>query len=374
MTRTFLHEFDPPASSPVPGPNVELTVQEIEDAGLREVLQTPGAPFGSWAILDALLQPTGDGTPFIFREPLGEAREVKVALSGLLGRFVARAYLGKYCGLSIFGHLGRSTIKLDGRRRIEIVRLARGDLPDWVACTSSLSDLTVAEAKGSHYPCGPERALNRAWDQAGRIDVRVSGTRATLKRLAIVTRWGMRTGGPSDPRISVRDPIDEGEPINPDDEGAIFVGLLRYHVANMLAPLGHTELADSIRRLATADSKSDEWRRQEVARVDGLLDAADKMTLEDFRETRDLLGGLVTRAGPLRQAGIYRSDQKVLARLDVRPVFVGIERELVHAAVDGDPLVIRELLTGRRRADGAARCDGAGGWIVPLGDEAGNRS
>jgi hypothetical protein len=29
------------------------------------------------------LTPTGTGTPFIFREPLGQAREVKVALAGL---------------------------------------------------------------------------------------------------------------------------------------------------------------------------------------------------------------------------------------------------------------------------------------------------
>ncbi|WP_245441937.1 hypothetical protein [Mesorhizobium hawassense] len=65
---------------------------DIEDAGIREVLQTPGAAYGAWSILDALLTPTGVGTPFIFREPLGQAREVKVALSGLFGRFVARAY------------------------------------------------------------------------------------------------------------------------------------------------------------------------------------------------------------------------------------------------------------------------------------------
>lgn len=96
MTRTFLHNFDPPAFSPVTGATVDLDVSEIEDAGIREVLQTPGAAYGAWSILDALLTPTGAGTPFIFREPLGQAREVKVALSGLFGRFVARAYLERY--------------------------------------------------------------------------------------------------------------------------------------------------------------------------------------------------------------------------------------------------------------------------------------
>ena len=93
MTRTFLHSFDPPSASPVNAATVDLDVADIEDVGIREVLQTPGTAYGAWSILDALLTPTGVGTPFIFRELLGQAREVKVALSGLLGRFVARAYL-----------------------------------------------------------------------------------------------------------------------------------------------------------------------------------------------------------------------------------------------------------------------------------------
>ena len=106
MTRTFLHSFDPPADSPVTGATVDLTVAEIEDAEIREVLQTPGTAYGAWSILDALLTPTGAGTPFIFKEPLGQTREVKVALSGLFGRFVARAYLERFFNLSIFAHLG----------------------------------------------------------------------------------------------------------------------------------------------------------------------------------------------------------------------------------------------------------------------------
>ena len=131
MTRTFIHSFDPASASPVSGPNVDLEVSEIEDAG----------------------------TPFIFREPLGQAREVKVALSGLFGRFVARAYLDRYLDLSIFAHLASRSLLLDGRRRIDIVRRSRGDLPDWVACAADLNSLTVAEAKGCHDPGGPDKAL-----------------------------------------------------------------------------------------------------------------------------------------------------------------------------------------------------------------------
>jgi hypothetical protein len=147
VTRTFIHSFEPAAASPVSGATVNLDVSDIEDAGIREVLQTPGAAYGAWSILDALLAPTGTGTPFIFKEPLGQAREVKVALSGLFGRFVARAYLERYFNLSIFAHLGSRTIDLDRRRQVTVKRLSRGDLPDWIACAANLSSLTVAEAK-----------------------------------------------------------------------------------------------------------------------------------------------------------------------------------------------------------------------------------
>ena len=369
MTRTFLHEFRPLQDSPVAGPDVQLTVQEIEDAGLREVLQTPGAAFGSWAFLETLLQP---GTPFVFREPLGQAREVKVALSGLFGRFVARAYLQRYFGLSIFAHLGRQTIVLDGGRQIKIVRCARGDLPDWVACTPSLSNLTVAEAKGCHDPSGPARALDRAWKQAERVDVVVRGRRVTIKRLAIATRWGVSTeDGLREPWLSVHDPIDEGDPLEPDDKGAIFTGLFRHHVANIISALGHEELAASLRDLTS--ERVERGRRQAAQRARSLLDTAPVEGLHRSAgdlEIGSLIGGLVTRAGPLTDASVSRADHEVLARLDLRPVFVGVERELVHAAVDGDPSSIRGALTDRPTVGGTARGDRAGSWIIPRGDEA----
>ena len=127
MTRTFAHEFSPEGANPVTGPRVELTVQEIEDAGLREVLQTPGAGIGSWSFLGDLLQP---GDPFVFHQPLGQSREVKVALSGLFGRFFARAYLERYFHLSVFHHLGQEPISLNAPREISITAREEGDLPD----------------------------------------------------------------------------------------------------------------------------------------------------------------------------------------------------------------------------------------------------
>jgi len=368
MTRTFLHSFDPPSASPVSGPIVDLEVSEIEDAGIREVLQTPGAAYGAWSMLDALLAPTGLGTPFVFREPLGQAREVKVALSGLFGRFVARAYLERYFNLSIFAHLGGRTIDLDRRLKVKITRLARGDLPDWIACASDLSSLTVAEAKGCHDVGGSAKALDRAWAQARRIDVTVRGHKVGVKRIAIATRWGMATAGPADARLSVRDPIEEGEPHTQEEKDALFTGMLRLHIANLIKPLGHAELAGALRSLTR---QSFPRRLQgERQRARSLLDASPVRDVEKASVAMDgLIGGIVTRAGPLTGTDIGPADQEALFRLNLRPVFVGVEHELIRAAIDAEPQAIRSRLADKTSPDEFARPDSAGGWIIPLGQE-----
>jgi hypothetical protein len=367
MTRTFLHSFDPPSASPITGTTVDLDVAEIEDAGIREVLQTPGAAYGAWSILDALLAPTGVGTPFIFREPLGQAREVKVALSGLFGRFVARAYLERYFNLSIFAHLGSQTIDLDRRRKVKIRRLSRGDLPDWIACASDQSSLTVAEAKGCHDRGGPAKALARAWAQAGRIDVTAQGRKVTVKRIAIATRWGMAVAGPAEAHLSVKDPLDEGEPIEPQDKDALFIGMLRLHIANLIRPLGHAELAGALYRLTQQPFPRRLQADLDLAR--SALDAAPVGEVNKKAVMGGLVGGIVTRAGPVTDTDIMPGDQEALARLNLRPVFVGVERDLIRAAIDAEPQTVRTRLTQSVRPDDFARPDRAGGWIVPLGEE-----
>jgi hypothetical protein len=366
MTRTFLHSFAPAKASPVAGATVDLDVSEIEDAGIREVLQTPGAAYGAWSILDTLLTPTGTGTPFIFKNPLGHAREVKVALSGLFGRFVARAYLERYFHLSIFAHLGSRTLVLDRRRQVTIKRLSRGDLPDWLACASNLSSITVAEAKGCHDPGGPSKALGRAWKQARRIDVLAKGRKVAVKRIAIATRWGVAVSGPADAHLSVRDPSDEGEPIEPSERDALYIGLLRLHIANLVDPLGHAELADSLRRLTLQASPRLE---DDIIRARTLLDAAPIRDVERSDAAGGLVGGIITRAGPITDGTVGAADQEALARLNLRPIFVGIERDLIRNAIDGEAQVIRGRLTRTVSPDALARTDRAGGWIIPLGAE-----
>jgi hypothetical protein len=368
MIRTFIHSFEPADANPVAGPTVPLTTEQIEDAGIKEVLQAPGAALGTWALLDALLEPTGDGTPFLFREPLGQSREVKVALSGLFGRFVARAYLERYFGLSIFSHLALGALTLNGQLQIYVNRIEKGDLPDWCACAADSSGLTIAEAKGCHDRSGPGAALLRAWSQANRVSVVAGGRRVTLKRIAVATRWGAAQGGEPEAYLAARDPEEEGEPIPPEATDALFIGLLRLHIASLVAQLGHSGLAETLRNLVSARSLPDEQRATALARQ-----TVDRIPMTEVSggakppSIDALVGGVVTRAGWLGDADLPTTDQEMLSRLNLRPVFVGVERGILAAAIAGDAAAARTGLSETHRADSVARPDQSGAWIIPIG-------
>ncbi len=47
MSRTFIYSFTPPLLDPAPGATIGSDVSEIEDAGVREVLQAPGVAYGA---------------------------------------------------------------------------------------------------------------------------------------------------------------------------------------------------------------------------------------------------------------------------------------------------------------------------------------
>ncbi len=367
MTRTFAHEFDPSHLNPI-GPQVSLTSAEIEQAGILEVLQTPGALLMSGALLESLLSQTSG--QFLFAQQLGRAREVKVALSGLLGRFVARAYLTRHHGYTFYGHLSSSTVVLDGGRRAQVIKNAPGDLPDWVVWKPPGRGLAIAEAKGSHDRQGPQSALNRAWAQAQRVDLVTGGRKPPMKQFAITTRWGVASSTLPQPIIAVRDPEEPGD-ATPEEIAASALGIARVHIANLLRPLGHSDLADRIDQLRLNGSVPGD-RGLRVAAVDALKDAPVRRLLRDGTDAipANLIGGIVTRAGVLRGgADLPAADQEVLGRLDLGATFVGLDVDLVRALIDGDLDALRnELVKARLSESDDVRTDRAGTWVRRLGD------
>jgi hypothetical protein len=370
----FHHTFEPAAANPV-GNSVDLTTREIEDAGLQEILQTPGVALGNWRLFDALLDPGSMG--FTFREPLGHAREVKTAVSGLFGRFVARAYATRYLGFSYYTHIHGSSTRLSGRSGGEVRRVpgASGDMPDW-AVWSVTGGLGIIEAKGCHDPKGPQATLNRAYQQAERAEIVVRGRRAPFKRFAIATRWGFAS--PSTvPMLAVKDPAIEGEGVSPEEIQALASGIIRRHCAGLLQSLGQLELATALSELVNATFTPRYSQALNGART-ALGRAAARTVVMSGADgpDDDLVGNYITRGGPLGDITLSAPDQEALTRLKLRPTFIGIEHRVLKAAIEAEPGTLANLRRGTVQAAQASpidrskpRNDGAGGWVIRLDED-----
>ncbi|MDR6827644.1 hypothetical protein J2X48_001370 [Bosea sp. BE271] len=333
---TFSYQFYPLNEDPLSGAaDVDLTTQEVENAGLKEVLQAPGAKFGTWSLFDALL---AAGQPeFVFTEPLGRSREVKTALSGLFGRFVARAYAEKHLGYTYFETLVRPLPKLLTRGpTAEVQGITRGDLPDWVAWNPSEQRIAIIEAKGSHHPAGPYEALERASAQAKRAWVVGPHGPVQFKRYAIATRWGIHNQ--SEPHLWVDDPLVDGDS-DPELLAHIGQGIERRHYASLLKGLGHIELAKAIIGLTNAPPGVIEDQRN--AAIDALksataLNARDPGAPADADDGVSVIGAYVTRGAILHpEADLSERDRTRFEELGLKPTLVGIPRERLQNSILG---------------------------------------
>lgn len=161
---------------------IELTTDEIADAAIREIVQLSlsATPFDLF--LEQLLVP--NDTWFRWIGQLGHIRETKTALSGLFGRFIARAYLTRYFGFAYFEPVQSDTQSLAGWPSFTVKRKADGDLPDWViASHAGANSIAIAEAKGSHNIAGPNSPLESARKQVNRIDVLSGQLRSSLSAM-----------------------------------------------------------------------------------------------------------------------------------------------------------------------------------------------
>ena len=362
----FSHRFMPASASSL-GSTVDLTVQEVEDAGLREVLQTPGVALGNWGLLNALLHP--GSSHFLFHAPLGQAREVKTAVSGLFGRFVARAYATRYLGYSRFVHVTKPPMTLTGTINGILRRtpgITSGDMPDWVTWGAGVG-LGIVEAKGCHDRSNPAKALERARRQAERAEIAVGSRPATFKRYAIATRWGYATPSYTQPMLWVHDPAEKGKE-SPEEAEALALGVARLHAARLLDPLGYKELADQLRVLVRDTFPANRGRRQKSAR--DLLESAPTFSLDDIdgTEGEHLLGAVIVRGSKLAPADLSPVDRDTLLRLELNPTFVGIDVQEIKRLIDGDLVVPDTASDDRRRSVGD---DGAGGRIIRLGQDSG---
>lgn len=362
---SFDHQFEDAAGNVTNGA-VHLTVQQIEDAGVLEILQTPGAVLGHWQFLDALLD--SSVTSFSFLQPLGHAREVKTAISGLFGRFVARAYATRHLGLTHFVHVRKPPMRLSGPMLGQLSRVPgrRGDMPDWAAWGAGVG-MAIVEAKGCHDSKSPRASLDRAFVQAERAEIR--GRRGILpfKRYAIATRWGFTSPKIWAPMLWVKDPPENGE-ITDDERDELEVAMARWHIATLLRPLGLEGISATLLNLATNPFRN-RIQGMQVAAREALSSVPPVLVERDAPAPEDtLIGGFVTRAGPLGAKLLTSDQQATLRDIGLRPSFVGVEWSAINRAIEGIPSsrMDEKPAIGERR-DGE---DGAGAWIIRLDEKA----
>lgn len=362
----FIHKCTPTSASPASDP-VDLTPAEIEEAGIWEVLQAPGAALGSWSLLGALLVP--GHTEFVFREPLGRSREVKTALSGLFGRFVARAYASRYLGYRFFNHIFDPPMPLSHSPHGEVRRTNHPgrDMPDWAGLRTDGS-MAIIEAKGCHDESGPNAALRRAYNQTLRAEIVVAGQIAPFKRFAIATRWGVNSPKPTNPMIYVKDPDADDDAPSASDLEALRLGIVRRHAASFLRSIGELQLSDAFFSLVEKPLQTERAAAAQDARnaINGAhlteVKRASGVAPEDV-----LVGGFISRNGPIGIGPLSSSDQAVLYRIGLAPTYIGIERATLIAAIDGDLSMLLRKRSVNRDTDPFAPTDEVGGWVIRPG-------
>lgn len=300
-----------------PGPlTVSLTTMEIAEAAMREIVQLDlsASPFDIF--MTDLLDPHTSSFRWIAQ--LGQIRETRTALSGLFGRFVARAYLTRYAGFHHFEPIRGDLSALNAWPDLSLHRDGVGDLPDWIVSTASGSGtVAVAEAKGSHNASGPRAALDKAREQARRVKIMAGADELEVKRFAIATRWAV-AGDPKlqRPYLWVDDPTDGERRATPKEQAAMQRGVGLGHFAALAQGLGYGHSAELLNR-AKADQPG------------GLdFDSADLAVVDDEDGSRLMMVAAITRSGVVRlppdatedfQVGLISvfGDQALLMAVDV---------------------------------------------------------
>ena len=231
-----------------PGSRWILPLSELGVAAARETLVTATVPFAAvWT--DLFREMLTDCFDLRWRENgPGIGRDARIAYSGLLGRYMARAYLTAYEGVRVLVPLDEAKRALRGTPYC-IGKLSTGPglEADWVGLDNR-GRLVIAEAKGSFdkavrnwsAPWRLPDVVHTAIGQAQRTAVWANSPKQQLpaKRWAVAARWANEANN-RDPILIAWDP-DEGQ-LDGHDYQALANILHRADVVGVLTGLGHPE-------------------------------------------------------------------------------------------------------------------------------------
>ena len=236
-----------PSSPSAPGSWHPLWMSDIGNAAARETLVTATSQMA--AIWTDLFQNmvTAERELRWREDGPGIGRDARIAFSGLLGRYFARAHLVGCEGVRVLVPLDTVKRRLVGTPyRIGKSPRGRGLEADWVGLDRN--GLVIAEAKGTfdegvrtwNGPNSVPQVLRTAIAQAGRTAVFNASTRSKLpaKRWAIASRWATERNGKR-PALLAWDPEEEG--LNEDHYRELGRILHGADISAVLRGLGHVE-------------------------------------------------------------------------------------------------------------------------------------
>ena len=223
---------DGSCNPPTPGKKLCMMLSAIGNAAARETLVTAAPHMAAiWKdMFNSLLVPDSSSLCWRDNGP-GIGRDARTAYSGLLGRYMARAYLTEHEGVLILVPLDKAKCLLE-RTGYAIGKLSDGYEADWIGLDDS--GLVIVEAKGTYYP--PISYFKRAIGQVGRTAVFRSYQKLPTKRWAIASRWGTEENSLK-PTLVAWD--SEEEQLDADDYNALYQILHRADVGGVLRGMGH---------------------------------------------------------------------------------------------------------------------------------------
>ena len=174
---------------------------------------------------------------------LAESAEMRRAYSALYGRFFGRAFLASRLGITDFIPLHSDRIQVGNL--LEVKRVKRGDVPDWVAWDPRSRSYVLAEAKGRlggtvhGFLSGTPACINSGKAQFERVEARDTRHRriATTNWVAVNLWCTDRRGGR--PVCLLWEPDGEGEELLEEEVRRHAAAVRRQRVRSIAARLGH---------------------------------------------------------------------------------------------------------------------------------------
>ncbi len=174
---------------------------------------------------------------------LVESAEMRRAYSALYGRFFGRAFLASRLGIRDFVPL--HTYRTRVGNLVEVRRVKRGDVPDWIAWDPHARSYVLAEANGRlggtvrEFLSGTPACINSGKAQFERVEVRDARRRriATTNWVAANLWCTDRRGGR--PVCLLWDPDGEGEQLLEEEVLRHAAAVRRQRVGSIAAGLGH---------------------------------------------------------------------------------------------------------------------------------------